>query len=50
MCPCGLFDEITLSRNSGEGAPQKFSDGVGRDRISGLTGEVELHAHNDPEI
>ena len=27
------------SRNSGEVALQKFSDGVGRDGISGLTGD-----------
>ena len=30
------------SRNSGVGVPQNFSDGVGRDGISGLAGEVEL--------
>ena len=31
------------SQNSGEGGPQKFSHGVGRDGISGSTGVVELH-------
>ena len=34
------------SRNSGEGATQKFSDGVGIDGTLGLTGEDELHGHN----
>ena len=37
-------------RSSGEGAPQNFSDGGGRDGISGLTGEVGSHGHNGPEI
>ena len=45
--------EIRVSQNLaklGEGALQNFSDGVGRDGFPGLTGEVELHGLNSPEI
>ena len=45
--------EIRVSQNLaklGGGWTAKISDGVGRDRISGLTGEVELHGHNGSEI
>ena len=33
-----------------EGCTAKFCNSGGRDRISGLTGEVGLHAHNGPKI
>ena len=45
--------EIRVSQNlanSGVGAPQKFSDLVGRGGISRFIGEVKLHDHNDPEF
>ena len=51
------FLEMRVSQNlaklgggGGGGARQKLSDGLGTDGISGLTGEVELHGHNGPEI